>query len=429
VELGFVSFGGPAGQIALMHTELVDRKRWISERRFLHALQYCMVLPGPEAQQLATYVGWLLHGTIGGLAAGALFVLPSLGILVALAWLYVLHGNLPAVQAALVGVRPAVVVVVLGAAWRIGRRALRNPVLVGLAGVSLVATLLGVPFPAIVIGMGIVGAIGGRLAPRVFVLGGGPVASAGGAAEGASHGAAMLDDDTPMPPWARFSRGRLARQGLAGVALWTAGYAAVTAIDGARGTLAALAGFFTKAALVTVGGGYAVLPYVYTGATVTHHWMDPQAVMDGLALGEATPGPLIMIVAWVGFLAGWNGPVAGWSTPGSACLGACVATFYTFLPSFLFILVGGPVVEATRAAPRLVAPLAAISAAVVGVILHLAVFFAIYAFFPPGAARRVDPVAVAIGIGAAVAVFRYEVGVVRLLLGAAAGGWIAARLH
>ncbi len=419
--LGWVSFGGPAGQIAIMHRELVDRRRWIGERRFLHALQYCMVLPGPEAQQLATYVGWLLHGTVGGIVAGALFVLPSLLILGGLAWLYVLYGELPVVEAALFGVRPAVVAVVLHAAWRIGRRVLRNPVLIGLAGASLAAMLLDAPFPAIVLGAGVVGLVGARVAPGRFVLGSGPT-SAGPAPE---HGPAFIDDDTPPPVWARFSPGRTALQVGVALASWGAGYAALLMIGGADGTFARAARFFTELALLTFGGAYAALPYVHQAATETYAWLAPAQVMDGLALGEATPGPLIMIVAWVGFLAGWQVPAAGWPLAASAWTGAAVATFYTFLPSFLFILVGGPAVEATRSAPRLVAPLAAISAAVVGVIVNLAIFFGAHALFPGGAAAGPDLVACGIGLAAAVAVFRYEVGVVQLLLGAAAVGWIA----
>jgi chromate transporter len=419
--LGFVSFGGPAGQIAVMHRELVDRRRWISERRFLHALQYCMVLPGPEAQQLATYIGWLLHGVWGGIAAGALFVLPSLGMLIGLAWLYVLHGDLPVVAAVLSGVRPAVVAVVLAAAWRIGRRTLRHPALAALAVASFIAIFaLDVPFPWIVLGAALIGAIGGRVAPKAFYVGGGH-----GPVVVGDVGKAVLDEDTPLPTWARFSPVRLATQVAVTLALGLAGYLSVWSVDGTDGTLAQMARFFTQAALLTFGGAYAVLPYVYDGAVNTHGWLLGPQMMDGLALGEATPGPLIMIVAWVGFLGGWQVPVAGMPVWLSAVAGGCVATFYTFLPSFLFILAGGPLVEASRDMPRLTAPLAGVTAAVVGVIVNLAVFFALHAVFPEGTGSSPDLLAIVIGIAAAVAVFRYEVGVVRLLLGAAAVGWIA----
>ncbi|MDP2308640.1 MAG: chromate efflux transporter [Pseudomonadota bacterium] len=424
VWLGFVSFGGPAGQIAVMHRELVERRRWVGERRFLHALQYCMVLPGPEAQQLATYIGWLLHGVVGGIAAGVLFVLPSLGILLGLSWLYVAHGDLPVVTAVLSGVRPAVVAVVLGAAWRIGRRTLRHPVLVAIAVASFVGIFaFDVPFPWIVLGAALLGAVGGRVAPGIFAAGGphGPVATTGA-------GRAVLDEDTPVPSWARFSPVTLAGQVAVTVTLGLIGYAGLLSIGGADGTLATMARFFTQAALLTFGGAYAVLPYVYQGAVETHGWLLGPEMMDGLALGEATPGPLIMIVTWVGFLGAWKVPVAGWPLWLSAVAGGIVATFFTFLPSFLFVLAGGPLVEASRDMPRLTAPLAGVTAAVVGVIVNLAVFFALHAVFPDGTAAAADPLAVVVGIVAAIAVFRYEVGVVRLLLGAAAVGWIASLL-
>ena len=397
--LGWVSFGGPAGQIATMHRALVDERRWISERRFLHALQYCMVLPGPEAQQLATYIGWLLHGTRGGIVAGALFVLPSLGLFLLLAWLYLQFGTLPVVAAGLGGVRAAVVAVVLGAAWRIGKRSLKKPILVVIAALALAAMVLAVPFPAIVVVAALVGVIGDRLVPGTFVL--------GGHAAQTSSGPSVIDDDTPPPPW---STGGLALRATVGI---VAALVAYLLLPGS--TFPAMARFFTQAALVTVGGAYAVLPYVNAGATAAG-WATPAQVMDGLALGEATPGPLIMIVAWVGFLGGWQVPT-GSSVALSAVAGAAVATFYTFLPSFLFILTGAPLVEKTRSTPRLGAPLAAISAAVVGVIVNLALVFGAHAFAPGGV---LDPLAIAIGALAAVAVFRFDVGVVKVL--AAAGG-------
>ncbi len=422
--LGFVSFGGPAGQIAVMHRELVERRRWIGERRFLHALQYCMVLPGPEAQQLATYIGWLQFGTVGGLVAGGLFVLPSFGMLVGLAWLYVAYGDLPAVAGILSGVRPAVVAVVLAAAWRIGKRTLRHPFLVAMAVLAFLGVFaLDIGFPWIVLGAFAVGAVGGRVAPRVFAVGGhGAVAAAGDAR-------AVLDDDTPVPTWARFSPRRLAVQVAVVLSAWSVVYVAVLSTGGADGTLARMARFFTQAALLTFGGAYAVLPYVYDGAVETHGWLSGPQMMDGLALGESTPGPLIMVVTWVGFLGGYQVPVPGLSVALSAVAAAAVATFYTFLPSFFFILAGGPLVEASRDMPRLAAPFAGVTAAVVGVIVNLAVFFAIHAVFPEGVGGGLDLFAVFVGMAAAVAVFKYEVGVVRLLLGAAAVGWIASRVR
>lgn len=406
--LGWVSFGGPAGQIATMHRALVDERRWISEKRFLHALQYCMVLPGPEAQQLATYVGWLLHGTRGGIAAGALFVLPSLGLFMALSWLYLEYGATPWIAAGLGGVRAAVVAVVLGAAWRIGRRSLKNPALITIAALSLAAMILDAPFPAIVVVAALVGIIGERTWPGTFHLGGGHAAS------GLSS-PSVIDDDSPPPAWSVTSASSLTMR--VGVAL-TLGAGVWLTLPSP--ILKEMARFFTQAALVTVGGAYAVLPYVAEGAA-HHGWASPQQVMDGLALGEATPGPLIMIVAWVGFLGGWQ--TATELPLQAAVLGAIVATLYTFLPSFLFILAGAPFVEAGRSTPRLSAPLAAISAAVVGVIVHLAVVFGVHAFAPDGA---LDPVAVVLGLAALMAVFRFDVGVVKIL---AAAGLLGIAVH
>ena len=424
LKLGFISFGGSAGQIAIMHTELVERRRWISEKRFLHALNYCMLLPGPEAQQLATYIGWLMHRTKGGLAAGGLFVLPSLFILFALSWIYVRFGNQPLVAALFFGLKPAVTALVLHAAYRIGTRALRNAWLWAIAAASFVAIFFfAVPFPAIVIAAGLVGWVGAKRWPSVFTLGG-----AHGAAR-LLYGPAIIDDDTPSPPHARFSRARLLRVILTGLVLWGIAFAALTATFGVASTLAAMGWFFTKAALVTFGGAYAVLPYVYQGAVETHQWLSGPQMIDGLALGETTPGPLIMVVAFVGFVGGWLQQVAG---PDAvflgAALGAAVATFFTFLPSFVFIFAGGPLVEATHGKVGFTAPLSAITAAVVGVMANLALFFAWHVFWPRGFAGGFDWVAALIAAGAGVALFRFNVGVLTLLGASAALGLVASSL-
>ena len=424
LKLGFISFGGSAGQIAIMHTELVERRRWISEKRFLHALNYCMLLPGPEAQQLATYIGWLMHRTKGGLAAGGLFVLPSLFILIALSWIYVRFGNQPLVAALFFGLKPAVTALVLHAAYRIGTRALRNAWLWAIATASFVAIFFfAVPFPAIVIAAGLVGWVGAKRWPSVFTLGG-----AHGAAR-LRYGPAIIDDDTPSPPHARFSRARLLRVVLTGLVLWGVAFAALAATFGAASTLAAMGWFFTKAALVTFGGAYAVLPYVYQGAVETHQWLSGPQMIDGLALGETTPGPLIMVVAFVGFVGGWLQQVAG---PDAvflgAALGATVATFFTFLPSFVFIFAGGPLVEATHGKVGFTAPLSAITAAVVGVMANLALFFAWHVFWPRGFAGGFDWVAALIAVGAGVALFRFNVGVLTLLGASAAVGLVASSL-
>jgi chromate transporter len=422
LKLGFISFGGPAGQIAIMHRELVERMRWISERRFLHALNYCMVLPGPEAQQLATYIGWLLHGVRGGIAAGALFVLPSLAILVALSWLYVRYGHLPAVAAVLQGVKPAVVAIVLAAAWRVGSRTLRHPLLVALAvGAFVALAMFDVPFPLVILGAAAAGVAGGRFAPAVFAL------PAHGA-KGASFGAALIDDGTPAPPHARFSRARFAKVVGTCVALWLAAMAALVLAAGGGSDFVHMAWFFTQAAFLTFGGAYAVLPYVIDGAVNTFGWTTAPQMIDGLALGETTPGPLIMIVAFVGFVGGWTKAALG--ADGlflAGVVGAGVATFFTFLPSFLFILAGGPLVEGTREESWLAAPLTAITAAVVGVIANLALFFAWHVFWPRAATGTpfpagFDAASALIAAVAAVALVRYRVGVIPVIAASAAAG-------
>ncbi|HET8732003.1 MAG TPA: chromate efflux transporter [Moraxellaceae bacterium] len=411
-KLGWISFGGPAGQIAIMHEELVTRRRWISEKRFLHALNYCMVLPGPEAQQLATYIGWLLHGTRGGIAAGALFVLPSLFVLIALSWLYMAFGQQPLFAAALWGLKPAVVAIVLAAAWRIGRRALTSPSLWALAALSFTsAAILHIPFPAIVLGAGLAGFAGGRWWPRQF-QGGAHRASAS-----ALHAPALIDDETPTPPHARASRAGFVRHLLGGLLALVLALGALFLLPGHGGPLLDIALFFSKAALLTFGGAYAVLPYV-TQAAVSHYgWLTTRQMMDGLALGETTPGPLIIIVAFVGFLAAW--PMA----PAWAVAGACVATFFTFLPSFVFILVGGPLVEATHDELRLSAPLTAITAAVVGVILGLALSFGTHVAWPAGPfTGAVDWPALTLAAAALFALVKLETGIIRLIAVCAAAG-------
>lgn len=417
LKLGFISFGGSAGQIAIMHTELVERRRWISEKRFLHALNYCMLLPGPEAQQLATYIGWLLHRTAGGLVAGGLFVLPSLFILIALSWIYLELGNQPVVAGIFFGLKPAVTALVLHAGFRISARALRNAWLLAIAAASFVAIFaLGVPFPAIVLVAALVGWLGAKRWPGVFVLGAAHAADR-------SYGPAVIDDDTPPPEHVRFTKRHALRVVLIGVGLWAAAFGALVGVFGIESTLAAMSWFFTKAALVTFGGAYAVLPYVFQGAVETHQWLSGPQMIDGLALGETTPGPLIIVVAFVGFLGGWAHEAAGAGALAmGGVLGATVATFFTFLPSFVFIFAGGPVVEATHGDLRFTAPLSAITAAVVGVIVNLAVFFAYYVFWPQGFAGGVDWVAALIAAGAGLALFRFGIGVLPLLTACAAAG-------
>jgi chromate transporter len=418
-KLGWISFGGPAGQIALLHQELVERRRWISEKRFLHALNYCMLLPGPEAQQLATYMGWLLHGTRGGIAAGVLFVLPSLFVLIALSWVYLRFGDVPAVAGLFYGIKPAVTAIVLHAAYRIGMRTLKNPGLWVIAAAAFVAIFaLRLPFPAIVVGAAVVGYVGGRLSPAMFAIGGGH----GGGGSG-GHGPALIDDTTPVPAHARFRGGRLLRVLVVGLLLWGLPVAALAMSLGWAHTLTQMAWFFTTAALLTFGGAYAVLPYVYQGAVVQHGWLTPTQMIDGLALGETTPGPLIMVVAFVGFVGGYGDPVFGAGAEFlSGAAAAALVTWFTFLPSFVFILAGGPLVESTRGDLRLTAPLTAITAAVVGVIVNLALFFGYHVLWPQGFAGAFDPVAAALLLACALALFRWKQDVIRVIGGAAAAG-------
>ncbi|MBI4742206.1 MAG: chromate efflux transporter [Betaproteobacteria bacterium] len=416
LKLGFISFGGPAGQISMMHQELVEKRRWISEHRFLHALNFCMLLPGPEAIQLAIYISWLMHGVRGAIMAGVLFFLPAFALLSLLAGIYLAFGDLPVVQGVFWGIKPAVVAVVLFAAWRIGSRALKNEVLIGIAAMAFAGIFFfKIDFPWIVLAAALLGALGGKLMPAKFKGGGGHGSS------GASHqnGPALIDDDTPPPAHAKFSWGKLVFTVAACVAIWGA---AMLAVQG-QTDLTRMGDFFTKAAFLTIGGAYAVLPYVYQGAVEHYGWLSGPQMMDGLALGETTPGPLIMVVTWVGYLGGVAKHVV--DNPVAAGLaGAAAATFFTFLPSFLFILAGGPMIEATRGELKFTAPLTAITAAVVGVILNLAVFFAWHTFWPqageaaPFAGSFQWP-AVILAVAAFLALWKYKIDIMKVIGGAA----------
>ncbi len=420
LKLGFISFGGPAGQISVMHQELVERRRWLSEHRFLHALNYTMLLPGPEAQQLATYIGWLMHGTLGGIMAGVLFVLPSLFILIALAWIYLEFGQVPVIAGILYGIKPAVTAIVLFAAYRIGSRALRHGLLWAIAAGAFIAIFaLRIPFPYIVLGAGLIGLVGGRLAPEKFSTGG----SGHGASSASSQIPAIIGDDTPLPAHARFSRSRFGFHLVVGLSIWLIAMAGLVGFFGPDATLTQMGWFFTKAALVTFGGAYAVLPYVYQGGVEHHGWLTATQMIDGLALGETTPGPLIMVVTFIGFVGGWTKAFFGaQSLLLAGIAGGIVATFFTFLPSFLFILAGGPLVEATRHDIKLTAPLVGITAAVVGVILNLALFFAYHVLWPDGISGRFEWLSALVGIGAFVALVRLKWGIIPVIGGSAAAG-------
>jgi chromate transporter len=411
LKLGFISFGGPAGQISMMHQELVEKRRWISEHRFLHALNYTMVLPGPEAQQLATYIGWLMHGVWGGIAAGVLFVLPSLFILIGLTWVYLTYGDVPVVQGILYGIKPAVTAIVVFAAYRIGSRALKNNVLRAMAVLAFIAIFaFDVPFPYIVLMAGIIGYAGSHYAPDKFRAGG----HHGESKE--SYGPALIDDDTPVPAHARFKWSRFIVYALVGLFIGGTVMTMLATTYGWHGTLTQMGWFFTKAALVTFGGAYAVLPDVYQGGVEHYAWLSGTQMIDGLALGETTPGPLIMVVAFVGFVGGWTKELFGPELlPLAGAAGASVATLFTFLPSFLFILLGAPLVEATRHDVKFTAPLTGITAAVVGVVLNLAVFFAYHVLWPQGFEAAFEWFSALIGAAAFVALFKFKVGIVPVI--------------
>ena len=410
LKLGFISFGGPAGQISMMHHDLVEEHRWISEHRFLHALNYTMVLPGPEAQQLATYIGWLMFGIRGGIVAGVLFVLPSLFILSALTWAYLSYGSLDEVVGILYGIKPAVTAVVLFAAYRIGSKALSNPILKVLAVLAFIAIFqFKIAFPYIVLMAALIGFIGAKVSPSMFMMG------AHHARSKSNYGAALIDDDTPTPDHAKFSWPRLFIFAVTGIAI---GIIAMSLLD--NKVLQDMGEFFTKAALLTFGGAYAVLPYIYQGGVDQYQWLTATQMMDGLALGETTPGPLIMVVAFVGFVGATVNEVFGpESMLLSGFIGASVATFFTFLPSFLFIFLGGPGVEATRGDLKFSAPLSAVTAAVVGVIVNLAVFFALATLYQN---HQVDWISLMITLAAFTALFRFKIGIMTVIMTSAAIG-------
>jgi chromate transporter len=414
-KLGLISFGGPAGQIAIMHQELVERRHWISERRFLHALNYCMLLPGPEAQQLATYLGWLMHRTWGGVIAGLLFILPSLVLLIALAAIYMLFGDTPALAAVLYGIKPAVTAIVIQAAHRIGSKTLKNPMFFTLALASFLAIfVLKIPFPLIVLAAALLGFLGQRMRPQDFNL-------VSAHSSNPQHRApAIIGDDTPTPAHATFRWSRLSVVLAVGVGLWLIPMGVLTALLGWQHTLTQMSWFFTTAALMTFGGAYAVLPYVYQGAVEHYGWLSPRQMMDGLALGESTPGPLIMVVAFVAFVGGYQHAALGADALlMGGVVAACLVTWFTFLPSFIFILAGAPLVESTHGNLNFTAPLTAITAAVVGVIVNLALFFAYHTWWPQGISAPVDLIAVGLTGLALLALFYFKRSVMEVLAGSA----------
>ncbi len=372
IKLGFISFGGPTGQIAIMHSELVERKRWISEPRFLHALNFCMLLPGPEAQQLATYIGWLLHGVRGGIIAGSLFVLPSAVLLWALSYIYVVHGQSKWVAGVFEGLKPVVLAIVISAVIRIGRRALKTPPMWAIALLAFLAMLVArVPFPLIIASAAVIGLVAGRYRVRWL-----PESTGHGPPASESTSSVSNLADPPHPTLAR----SLATIAIC-LALWWTPVAAAGHFFGASDTLVREGVFFSKTAMVTFGGAYAVLPYVAQQAVECYGWLTPPQMLDGLGLAETTPGPLIMVVQFVGFIGAWNNP--GSMAPlAAATLGAALTTWVTFLPCFLWIFLGAPYIEKLRKIRVLSAALSVITAAVVGVVLNLAVWFGWHILVP-----------------------------------------------
>ncbi|MBB5032062.1 chromate efflux transporter [Prosthecobacter vanneervenii] len=409
-KLGCISFGGPAGQIAIMHKELVEKRRWISESHFLHALNFCMLLPGPEAQQLATYLGWRLHGAKGGIAAGALFVLPSVFILFGLSWLYMAGGHLPWLAAIFHGLLGAVIAVVAEAVLRIGKKALKSPTLWGIAALSFAAIyFLQISFVLIILGAGLLGYAGNRFSPKQFPAG-------KGHGEAKESAPALSLPPAPTATWARtFTITVLC------LALWWLPVFVIAGWLGWSSTQAQQGLFFSKAALVTFGGAYAVLPYVAQQTVEIHGWLSHPQMMSGLALAETTPGPLIMVLQFVGFVGGWQHP--GALTPlAGATVGALITTWVTFIPCFLFVFLGAPHIEKLGEQPRLSAALTAITAAVVGVILNLGVKFATHSLWP--ANGGFDTFIAVLAIVAFIAMQRYKAGLMKVIFACAILGLI-----
>jgi chromate transporter len=403
VKVGLLSFGGPTGQIALMHTELVDKRRWVSDNRFLHALNYCMLLPGPEAQQLSVYIGWLLHKTAGGIVAGTLFVLPGALLLWIVSFVYMKFGEVPVIAALFYGLKAGVMAIVADAVIRIGRKVLQNEVMWTLAALAFVAIFFfHVWFPVIIVGAGIIGLVGGRLWRAKFLVIGGHDAK-----PGAAGGAAVSDEHDALehtrPSWMRS-----VRVALTCLLLWWAPVALVGVVFGGGSTFCQQGLFFSKAAVVTFGGAYAVLPYVAQNAVEHYQWLSALEMMDGLGLAETTPGPLILVLQFVGFLGGWHQPET-LSPALAATLSAALVTWVTFTPAFLFIFLGAPYIEQLRGNVHLTTALSAITAAVVGVVLNLAVWFGWHVVFPEGKPVEWFPLMVALAAFAGMLRFRWDV--------------------
>jgi len=413
LKLGFISFGGPTGQIAIMQTELVENKKWISQSRFLHALNFCMLLPGPEAQQLAIYVGWLLHKTWGGIVAGALFVIPSMFVLWGLSFVYVAYGNIPWIAAVFYGLKPAVMAIVACAVIRIGQKALKNPAMWSIAALAFIAIFFfKLPFPAIVFSAGLIGLIGGQLWKQRF-----DTLSVHGAKD---DDTAVLSDQQDLPEHTKPSWTRALRICVICGLLWWTPILLLGLWLGWDHTAFREGVFFSKAAMVTFGGAYAVLPYVAQQAVENYGWLKPGQMMDGLGLAETTPGPLIMVLQFVGFIGAWQNP-QGLSPIVAGSLGALITTWATFVPCFLWIFLGAPHIEQLRGNVKLTTALSAVTAAVVGVVLNLAVWFAIHVLFPD---RQLDWFALVLSAVAFVGMLKWKWEVIPVVIGSGLVGLV-----
>jgi chromate transporter len=433
LRVALLSFGGPAGQIAVMHRILVEEKNWISESRFLHALNYCMLLPGPEAQQLATYIGWLLHRTAGGIMAGGLFIVPGVISIMALSYIYAAFGNVGFIEALFFGLKAAVLAIVIQAVVRVGKRALRNPVMIGLAATAFIAIFFfNVPFPVIIIAAGVIGYVGAKMGRPEFAA-----VEHGGGNKKAAAVDSMLGDE--LPDHVRPTVARALKVSAVWLALWLLPVAAILIAFGEANVFSQIAIFFSKMAMVTFGGAYAVLAYVAQQAVEHYHWVGPREMLDGLGMAETTPGPLIMVLQFVGFMAAYRDP-GSLSPMLAGTLGGLLATWVTFTPCFLWIFLGAPFIETMRGNKGLAGALSAITAAVVGVILNLSIWFALHAVFRETTPVRsfglsfdapiwpsIDLAALALAIAAAIAIFRFNIGMLIVLAGSCVAG-VALRL-
>jgi chromate transporter len=427
LRVALLSFGGPAGQIAVMHRILVDEKNWISESRFLHALNYCMLLPGPEAQQLATYTGWLLHRTAGGIMAGGLFILPGVIAIMGLSYIYAAYGNVSFIEALFFGLKAAVLAIVIQAVVRVGKRALRNRIMIGLAAIAFIAIFFfGVPFPVIIIGAGLIGFFGAKMGRPEFAA----------VEHGGGKNAAVVDSmlGEELPDHVRPSVARALKVSAIWLLLWLVPVATLLIALGEANVFSQIALFFSKMAMVTFGGAYAVLAYVAQQAVEHYHWVNAREMLDGLGMAETTPGPLIMVLQFVGFMAAFRDP--GTLSPMLAgTLGGLLATWVTFTPCFLWIFLGAPFIETLRGNKGLAGALSAITAAVVGVILNLSIWFALHTVFRETSPVRsfglsfdmpvlssIDIAALVLAIAAATAIFRFNMGMLAVLGGSCAAG-------